>query len=43
LPALKRVGHLRWPRLRRRDPGVLKVLRLMRPAAFGASVAQINL
>ncbi|MHB8247604.1 MAG: murein biosynthesis integral membrane protein MurJ [Acidithiobacillus sp.] len=43
LPALKRVGHLHWPRLRRRDPGVLKVLRLMGPAAFGASVAQINL
>ena len=43
LPALKRVGHLHWPRLRRRDPGVNKVLRLMGPAAFGASVAQINL
>ncbi|MHB1581740.1 MAG: murein biosynthesis integral membrane protein MurJ [Acidithiobacillus sp.] len=43
LPALKRVGHLHWPRLRRRDPGVSKLLRLMGPAAFGASVAQVNL
>jgi len=43
IPALWRVGHLRWPRLRRRDPGVAKVLRLMGPAAFGASVAQVNL
>lgn len=42
-PALKRLGYLRWPRLRRRDPGVAKLLRLMGPAAFGASVAQINL
>ncbi|MBN6739707.1 murein biosynthesis integral membrane protein MurJ [Acidithiobacillus sp. MC6.1] len=43
LPTLRQVGHLHWPRLRRRDPGVGKVLRLMGPAAFGASVAQINL
>ncbi|MBU2843040.1 murein biosynthesis integral membrane protein MurJ [Acidithiobacillus thiooxidans] len=42
-PALKKLGYLRWPRLRRRDPGVAKVLRLMGPAAFGASVAQVNL
>ncbi|MHB1644703.1 MAG: murein biosynthesis integral membrane protein MurJ, partial [Acidithiobacillus sp.] len=43
LPALRRVGYLHWPRLRRRDPGVRQLLRLMGPAAFGASVAQINL
>ncbi len=42
-PALKRLGYLQLPRLRRRDPGVAKVLRLMGPAAFGASVAQVNL
>ncbi|AUW32238.1 MULTISPECIES: murein biosynthesis integral membrane protein MurJ [Acidithiobacillus] len=43
IPALRGIGHLHWPRLRRRDPGVAKVLRLMGPAAFGASVAQVNL
>lgn len=43
LPALHRVGHLRWPRLRRHDPGVARTLRLLGPAALGASAAQINL
>ncbi len=43
LPALRHVGHLHLPRLRRNDPGIARVLKLMGPAAFGASVAQINL
>ncbi|MBU2754436.1 murein biosynthesis integral membrane protein MurJ [Acidithiobacillus sp. CV18-2] len=43
IPALYRVGHLHWPRLRRNDPGVGRTLRLLGPAALGASAAQINL
>ncbi|MEY2341154.1 murein biosynthesis integral membrane protein MurJ [Acidithiobacillus sp. IBUN Pt1247-S3] len=43
IPALYRVGHLHWPRLRRSDPGVARTLRLLGPAALGASAAQINL
>jgi len=43
LPFLARIGMLRWPRFGWRDPGVRKIMRLMAPAAFGSSVAQINL
>ncbi|MCE5393700.1 MAG: murein biosynthesis integral membrane protein MurJ [Acidithiobacillus sp.] len=43
IPALARVGQLHWPRLGRGDPGVARVLKLMGPAAFSASVAQVNL
>ena len=43
LPALRKVGHLHLPRLGRNDPGIARVLKLMGPAAFGASVAQVNL
>ncbi|RKZ36327.1 MAG: murein biosynthesis integral membrane protein MurJ [Gammaproteobacteria bacterium] len=43
LPFLKRIGLLVWPRLRRGHEGVRKVVRLMIPALFGASVSQINL
>ncbi len=43
LPFLKRIGFLVWPRLNWRDPGVRRVLKLMLPALFGASVAQISL
>ncbi|WP_308388951.1 murein biosynthesis integral membrane protein MurJ [Acidithiobacillus sp. AMEEHan] len=43
IPALYRIGHLHWPRLRRGDPGVGRTLRLLGPAALGASAAQINL
>lgn len=43
LPALARLGLLPRPRLGFGDPGVRRVLRLMGPAVFSASVAQINL
>jgi putative peptidoglycan lipid II flippase len=43
LPAMARIRMLSWPRPRWRDEGVRRVFRLMRPAAFGASVSQINL
>lgn len=43
LPALARIDMLVWPRVAPKDPGVKKVLNLMLPAAFGASVSQINL
>lgn len=43
LPALKRIGMLpRWRRPRG-DPGVKRVLKLMAPALFGVSVAQVSL
>lgn len=43
VPAMARVGMLAVPRIRPRDPGVRRVVALMLPAAFGASVSQINL
>lgn len=43
LPFLKRLGLLAWPRIARAHEGVRRIVRLMLPAAFGASVAQINL
>lgn len=43
LPFLKRIGMLPRPRLGVRHAGVRKVGRLMLPAIFGVSVAQINL
>ncbi len=43
LPALARIDMLVRPRLEPRDPGVRRVVTLMLPAAFGASVSQINL
>jgi len=43
LPFLARLGVLpRW-RLRLRHPGVTRILKLMAPAVFGVSVAQISL
>jgi putative peptidoglycan lipid II flippase len=42
-PALRRIGLLRRPRWGWRDAGVRRVLGLMLPAIFGASVSQINL
>ena len=43
IPFLRRI-HM-WPRLRwaPRDPGVMRILRLMAPAALGVSVAQVSL
>ncbi len=43
LPFLKQIGMLPRPRWGWSDAGVKKILRLMGPALFGASVAQINL
>ena len=43
LPFLKRLGLLVVPRISRAHEGVRRIVRLMLPAAFGASVAQINL
>jgi len=42
-PYLKRLGFLTWPRLNWQDEGVQRVLKLMIPALFGASVGQISL
>lgn len=45
LPFLSRIHMLPRPRvqLRKRDEGVTRVLKLMLPAIFGVSVAQVNL
>ena len=43
LPFLLRLGLLSLPRWRPRAAGVTKVRRLMLPALFGSSVAQINI
>ena len=43
LPVVHRLGLLSWPQWAWRDPDVRRVLSLMLPAVFGASVAQLNL
>ncbi len=43
LPFLRQIGMLPRPRLRRSHAGVSKIMKLMLPAIFGSSVAQINL
>lgn len=43
LPFLARLGLLPRPRLRAAHEGVRRILRLMAPALFGASVVQLNL
>ncbi len=43
IPFLKRIGMLAMPRWDPRDEAVLRILRLMAPAAFGVSVAQVSL
>ena len=43
LPFLQQIGSLPKPRWAWRDSGVQKILKLMIPAMFGVSVAQINL
>jgi putative peptidoglycan lipid II flippase len=43
LPFLKRLGMLTWPKWGWRDEGVRRIGKLMLPAIFGSSVAQINL
>jgi putative peptidoglycan lipid II flippase len=42
-PFLKRLRMMPRPRMRFRDPGVMRVLKLMVPALFGVSVGQVNL
>ncbi len=43
LPFLYRLKLLTWPKPDRKDEGVRRIMRLMLPAMFGSSVAQINL
>ncbi len=43
IPFIYRMGFLSRPRWNPAHPGVKKILQLMLPAIFGASVAQINL
>ncbi len=43
IPFLRYRGLLVLPRMRWRDPGVRRVLKLMLPAIFGVSVVQVNL
>jgi putative peptidoglycan lipid II flippase len=43
VPFLKRAGYLPFPQLRPRNEGVSRVFRLMLPAIFSVSVAQINM
>ncbi len=43
LPSLSRLGLLPRPRWGGSDPGVRKIMKLMVPTLFGASVAQVNL
>lgn len=43
LPSLARLGVLPRPRWGVADPGVRKIMKLMVPTLFGASVAQVNL
>jgi putative peptidoglycan lipid II flippase len=43
IPALMRIGMLPRPRFKRAHEGVKKIMRLMAPALFGSSVAQINI
>lgn len=43
LPFIAQMGFLTRPRWNTQHPGVKKILKLMLPAIFGASVAQINL
>ncbi len=43
IPYLRAIGLLTWPKWGWRDSGVRRVIKLMIPAIFGSSVAQINL
>ena len=43
LPALHRLGLLPFPKINFKHPDVQRVLQLMAPAVFGASVSQLNL
>ncbi len=43
LPFLARIRMLRWPRWGGADPGVRRIMKLMLPAIFGSSVAQVSI
>jgi putative peptidoglycan lipid II flippase len=43
IPFLKRIGMLPRPKWDPRDEGVIRILKLMAPAALGVSVAQVSL
>jgi len=43
IPFLRHIGMLARPRWEPRDEGVIRVLKLMAPAALGVSVAQVSL
>ena len=43
LPFLKQLGLIPKPQFKRQHEGVSKILKLMLPAVFGSSVAQVNL
>ena len=43
IPFLKRIGMLPAPKWDPRDEGVIRILKLMAPAALGVSVAQVSL
>ena len=43
LPYLRAISMLSWPRWRPAHDGVKRVVRLMLPAIFGSSVAQLNI
>ena len=43
VPFLKRIGMLPTPRWAPHDEGVMRILKLMAPAALGVSVAQVSL
>ncbi len=43
VPFLRRIGMLTAPKWAPRDEGVIRILRLMAPAALGVSVAQVSL
>ncbi|MGD9170495.1 MAG: murein biosynthesis integral membrane protein MurJ, partial [Candidatus Thiodiazotropha sp.] len=43
LPFLWQIKHFPRPKVAFKDPGVVRVMRLMIPALFGVSVSQINL
>ncbi|WP_240910065.1 murein biosynthesis integral membrane protein MurJ [Desulfopila sp. IMCC35008] len=43
LPALRRIGFRFTPNINLKDPGLLRILRLMGPATIGLSAVQLNI
>lgn len=42
-PFVRKEGFVIWPRISFKDPGVLRVLKLMMPAIFGVTVVQVSI